>query len=120
MESNATNLSNSLCDGICHREKLVGALIEEQMVIAEMRTAHVPVEIFCFHIKREHIGENGVHLCADILNRLMREIGSRLQRRIPPLQKFYGLFRIRSFHRNATSASCFLIRISNSHLFVTP
>src|SRR6266542_2578851 len=62
---------------------------------------------FCSHIKREHIRENGIHRCADILNRRMREIGSRLQRRIPPLQKFYGLFRIRSFHRNAPSASCF-------------
>src|SRR5216117_3516975 len=103
----SANLSNSLGDRICHREELVGALIEKQMVIAEMRTAHVPVEIFCFHIKREHVRENGVHRCADILNRRMREIGSRLQRRIPPLQKFYGLFRIRSFHRNAPSASCF-------------
>src|SRR5437867_9996405 len=110
MESNATDLSNSLCDGICHREKLVGALIEEQMVIAEMRTAHVPMEIFCFHIKREHIRENGIHRCADILNRRMREIGSRLQRRIPPLQKERKSTRLNYSHSTISYDVYFLIQ----------
>ena len=77
MESNATDLSNSLCDGVRHGEKLLRVLIKEQMVIAEMRTAHVSVKIFRLHVQREHISENGIHRYADILNRRMREIGSR-------------------------------------------
>ena len=32
------------------------------MIVAEMRTAHVPVEIFCFQVQREHIGENRIHV----------------------------------------------------------
>ena len=68
MQCNTTNLSNSLCDWIGHGEKLVGVFVEEQMVIAEVWAAHVPVKIFGFHVEREHIRENGVHRAAYVFD----------------------------------------------------
>jgi hypothetical protein len=51
-----------------HCENLVGLLIKEQMVITEVRAAHVPMEILGLHVEREHIGENGIHRSAYVLD----------------------------------------------------
>ncbi len=67
-QRDSAKLSDSLGDWIRHRKKLIGVLVEEQMVIAEMWTAHVPVEIFRLHVKREHIGENGIHRAAYVFD----------------------------------------------------
>jgi hypothetical protein len=40
------DLPSTLCNGIGHREKLVAMLGEQQVVIADMRSAHVPVKVF--------------------------------------------------------------------------
>src|SRR5438093_1968255 len=57
----SAKLSNSLGNWIGHRKKLIGLLVEQQMVITEMWTAHMPVEIFGLQVEREHISENGIH-----------------------------------------------------------
>ena len=44
----AADLSRSLGDGIRHRETLFALLIEHQMIVAEMRARHMPVEILGF------------------------------------------------------------------------
>ncbi len=47
--------ARSAIANIGHGEDLVRVLIQEQMVIAEMRAAHVPVKIFRLQIQREDI-----------------------------------------------------------------
>src|SRR4029453_16626761 len=98
LECWSADFSNSLRDWISHREKLLSVLVEEQMVIAEVRTTHVPVEIFGFQVEREHVSENGIHCSCDIPGRRSREIGRSFQRRVTPVQKFYGFFRVSFLH----------------------
>ena len=37
---------------------LLGLLVEQQMIVAEMRTADVPVEVLGLHIEREGVGQD--------------------------------------------------------------
>ena len=48
--------SRALSDRVGHRKNPVAVLIQKQMVVAEMRAAHVPVEVLGLHIEREDIG----------------------------------------------------------------
>src|SRR4029077_5400699 len=65
------------------------------MVITEMRSTHVPVEIFRFHIEREHVGQNGVHGRGDVFGRRSCEIGPRLQWGVASAKQFGSLSRLR-------------------------
>src|ERR671922_2396154 len=56
----ATNLADALGNGIGGGEDLVGLLVQEKMIVAEMRTRHVPVEVFRFQVEREHISDKDV------------------------------------------------------------
>lgn len=47
-------------DRIGHAQQLIGVFIQHQVVIAEMRSAEMPVKILGFEIQREHVGENGI------------------------------------------------------------
>jgi hypothetical protein len=38
-------------------EDLLRLFVEKKMIVAEMRTRHMPVIVFCFHIKRKYVGE---------------------------------------------------------------
>src|SRR6266567_6945331 len=98
MQCNTTNLSNSLGDWIGHREKLLSVLVEEQMIITEMRAAHVPVKILGFHVEREHIRENGIHSACYVFGGRMRQIRSRCERCVASLRKLQSFFRIRLVH----------------------
>src|SRR5436190_8602708 len=68
------------------------------MVIPEMRTAHVPVEIFRLYVEREHIGENGIHRSAYVFDGLARQIRSRRERCVPSLRQLQSFLRIRFVH----------------------
>ena len=50
-------LRDTLGDGVGHGENLVGVLVEQQVVVAKMRAAHVPVEILGRQVERENIGQ---------------------------------------------------------------
>src|SRR5438309_7309293 len=91
-------LSNPLGDWICHREKLVGVLIEKQVIIAEMRPAHVPVKIFGLHVKRKHISENGIRRSAYVFGGRSRQIRSCCEWSVASLRELQSLFRIRLVH----------------------
>jgi hypothetical protein len=62
--------------------------VEEQVVIAKVRTAHVPMEIFRFQVKREHVSEDGVHRRCNVLGSGPCQIGRRFQWSIAPVLKF--------------------------------
>jgi hypothetical protein len=99
VQRESAKLSNALGDWIRHGKKLVGVLVEQQMVIAEMRAAHVPVEIFRLHVKREHISKNGIHGAAYIFSGRVRQISTRGQGCVASLHQLQSFFRIRFVHR---------------------
>src|SRR6185437_9740024 len=51
------------------------------MVIAKMRSAHVPVKVLRLHVKRECIGEQRIQRAADVPGRRRRKIGRGRERR---------------------------------------
>ncbi|MNV93019.1 hypothetical protein D3C71_1876650 [compost metagenome] len=53
----AANLADAFRDGVRHGEELIALFIKQQVVIAEVRPAYVPVEILGFQIQREHVGQ---------------------------------------------------------------
>jgi hypothetical protein len=57
MERGSADLARAFGDIVRHREDLLGLLVEEQVVIAEVAPAHVPVKILRLYVKREHVGE---------------------------------------------------------------
>src|SRR5260370_39122647 len=87
LDRKSANFSNSLGDLIRHGEKLVAMFVEQQVVVAEMRTAHVPVEIFRLQVEREHVRQNSVHGASNILGGGTCEIGRCGQWSITSLSK---------------------------------
>ena len=70
----AADLAHALGNGVGHGEDLIAVLVEQQMVIAEMRPAHVPVEILRLEVQREHVGQQRVERARNIFGRFGPEI----------------------------------------------
>src|SRR5947209_19940559 len=64
------------------------------MVIAEMRAAHVPMEIFGFDVKGKYIRENRVHCAGDVLRRGRSKVSWCCQWCFASSQKFCRIFRV--------------------------
>ena len=73
----AADLAHALGDVIGHRKDLVGVLIEQEMVVAKVRSAHVPMKVLGLHIKREHIGQQRIESAADVFDGFDAEIAGR-------------------------------------------
>src|SRR5438477_9481257 len=86
----SANLSNSLGNWIGHCEKLVALFVEQQVVVAEMPAAHVPVEIFRFQVERKHVREDGVHRAGNVFGGRTCEISRCDQSSVASLPKRYG------------------------------
>ena len=83
----SADLSNALGDGVAHREELICLFIEQQVVIAEMRAAHVPMEVFRLYVEGEYIGEDCVHCGRDVSGRGWFEVGARFEWSVSPAKK---------------------------------
>ena len=79
------------------------------MVIPEVWTAHVPVEIFGLHIEREHISQNGIHRSAYVFDSLARQIGSRREWRVASLHQLQAFLRVRFVHGIVTSVGLLIL-----------
>ena len=64
----ATYLAHPFGNGVGDVEYLRGMFIEEQMIVAEVRPAHVPVEVFGLEIKGKCIGQQGIQHTGEILD----------------------------------------------------
>jgi hypothetical protein len=51
----STNLPHAFGNFIGHGKDLICVLIEKQMVVAKVRSAHVPVEVLRLQVKREYV-----------------------------------------------------------------
>ena len=56
----STNLPHAFGNFIGHGKDLICVLIEKQMVVAKVRSAHVPVEVLRLQVKREYVREQSV------------------------------------------------------------
>jgi hypothetical protein len=57
-----------------HGEDLIAVLVEEEVVVAKVWAAHVPVEIFGFDVKRKGIGEQPTELGGNLVDALTDEV----------------------------------------------
>src|ERR1700729_2042013 len=78
MESCAANLPSPLGDFICHGEKLVAVLVQQEMIIPEVPSAHVPVEILCFQVQREDVRQQFTECARYLRNSVAAEVNSML------------------------------------------
>jgi hypothetical protein len=70
----ATDLSDPFGDVIGHREDLIAVIVEEEMKVTKMWSAHMPVEVLRLEIERKEIGKKSVERTSYVSNRLMLDI----------------------------------------------
>ena len=71
----AADLANALRDFVCHSKYLVGVVIQQQVVVAKMRTGHMPVKVLRFQIEDENIRNECVKSTRDVFNGFRIKIG---------------------------------------------
>jgi hypothetical protein len=57
VQGDAADFPHALGNLVGHGEDLVALLVEHEMIVAEMRSTHMPMEILGLEIERKHIGE---------------------------------------------------------------
>ncbi len=91
LERGLANLADALRNRIGHREYLVRLLIQEQVVIAKVWAAHMPVKVLGLQVKRKHVRQGGVQCSGDILGRIPFQIRGSCQRSRLPALEILGL-----------------------------
>ena len=81
-QSRLSDFADALGDDVGRGEDLVGLLVEQQVVVAEMRAADVPVEILGLEVERKGVGQDAVDGTGNVLGGIGAQIGrSRKARR---------------------------------------
>ena len=57
MKRGSANLAGPLGDIVRHREDLLRLLVQQEVVITEVSTAHMPMKILGFHVEGKHVGK---------------------------------------------------------------
>src|SRR5262245_56923047 len=79
MQCGATDLAHAFGDRIGGGEDLGRLLVEEQMVGAKMRAAHVPMEILGLDVEREGVGQQGVESGGNLAHGGLAEVGGGVE-----------------------------------------
>ena len=77
--ADAFDLSRALRDGVADRKNLIGLLVEKKMVVAVVRTAHVPMKVLRLDVEREHVREEPGEARGDVARRGGFEIRRRAE-----------------------------------------
>src|SRR5262249_47639434 len=85
MQRQATDLAHPLGDLIGRSENLVRLLVEQQMIVAEMRAADMPMEILGLEIECKRVSKQRIERARDVAARIGAEIGRCFQRRLAAL-----------------------------------
>src|SRR5262245_34660310 len=56
-QRSSTDLARPLGDRVRHREDLRRLLIEQQVIVAKVAAAHVPVKVLRLYVKRKYVGK---------------------------------------------------------------
>jgi hypothetical protein len=67
-DGGSTNLTNALGDIVSHVEDLIAVFVEQKVVIPEVRTAHMPMEVLGFEVESKRIRKQGVQCSSKILD----------------------------------------------------
>src|SRR5262245_63576960 len=73
-QRSSTDLARPLGDRVRHREDLCRLLIEQQMIVAKVAPAYVPVKVLRLYVKRKYVGKQSTSVARDLLNRIVGEI----------------------------------------------
>src|SRR5262252_9210035 len=79
----AADFAHALGDGVGGRENLLALLVEEEMIVAEVRAGYVPMEILGLQVKRKHVGEHDIERAGDLRHGVGAQIGRRIERSDP-------------------------------------
>jgi hypothetical protein len=71
----AAELAHALGDHVGHGIDLRRLIVEQQVIVAEMRARYVPVEILGLDVKRVDVGQQDVEGAGEILGRVGAKIG---------------------------------------------
>src|SRR5437879_3710178 len=96
-EGGASNLADALRNRVRHGKKLIRLFVQQQMIIAEMRSAHMPMEVFGFQVQHEYVREDRVQRTRDVLSCLGLQIGRGIEWG-HLLKSQVVLLRVRCFH----------------------
>ena len=81
-------LADALGNVVGHRKDLGRMVVEQKMVVAEVRAAHVPMKVLGLQVKGEDIGKERVKGRGDVLHRFRVDIGWCVQGCFLPCDKF--------------------------------
>src|SRR5262249_28534861 len=68
-----------LGDVVSHRKDLSALLIQEQVVVAEMWSTHVPVEVFGLDVQGKDVAQQLTKLAGDLDHSVATEVGRALE-----------------------------------------
>src|SRR5207245_10612055 len=73
------DLAHALGDIVGGRENLLAVLVEEQVIVAEMRAGHMPMEVLGLEIKREHVREQEIERARNFRHGVGAQVGRRIE-----------------------------------------
>src|SRR5215467_14844520 len=97
VQRSAADLADALGDGVGGRENLLAMVVEEEMIVAEVGTGYMPMEILGLQVKRKHIGEQDIERAGNLRHGVGAQVGRSIERSdpqrggIPCFRHFYLL-----------------------------
>src|SRR5882724_2762051 len=87
----SADLAYALGDAVGGREDLIGLLIQQEVVVAEVRAGHVPMEVFRFQVQGEQVRQQHVERSRNSARRLRTQIRWGVKRNVPGIGSGYGI-----------------------------
>src|ERR1700757_2358069 len=69
------DFASAFRDVVGHSENLFALLVQQEVIVTEMRPAHVPMEILRLNIEREYVGQQMAKGARDLIYPVMIKIG---------------------------------------------
>src|SRR6266850_2444106 len=93
----SADFAHALGDAVGGREDLAGLLVHQEVVVAEVRAGHVPVEIFSFQVQGEHVRQERIECSRNIVLRICTQIRWRAKRNVPGIGSSFDIHDLYSF-----------------------
>src|SRR6266478_9069764 len=78
-QRSAADLAHALGDVVGSRENLLGLLVEEEVIVAEMGPRYMPMEVLGLQVKREHVSEQDVERAGNFRHGVGAQVGGRVE-----------------------------------------
>src|SRR5262249_31449041 len=77
------DLAHALGDVVGGGEDLLALFVEEEMIVAEVRAGHMPMEIFGLQVKCKHDGKQDIERAGNLRHGVGTQVGRRVERGNP-------------------------------------